>query len=70
MTGEKIKRVRSNATIKLDSAGSRIRLARYRADHLTLLATSNLDDFTAEERQKTAAAGEELSEMLDVDVGV
>ena len=49
---------------------ARIRLARYRADHLTLLATSDLDAFAAGERQKTAAAGEELSELLDVDVGI
>ncbi len=49
---------------------ARIRMARYRAEQLTLLAASDLDDFAAEERQRTAAAGEEISEFLDVDVGI
>ncbi len=49
---------------------ARVRLARYRAEHLTLLAAADLDGFAAEERQKTSAAGEELSDMLDVDVGI
>lgn len=65
----------SNAVAIVCSIGllvpwARIRIARYRADHLTLLAASDLDGFAAEERQKTAAAGEELSEVLDVDVGI
>ncbi len=49
---------------------ARIRMARYRAEQLTLLAASDLDSFAAEERQKAAAAGEEISEFLDVDVGI
>ena len=74
-TGKMIWLYLSNAVAIACSVGllvpwARVRLARYRAEHLTLLAAADLDGFMAEERQRTSAAGEELSGMLDVDVGI
>ena len=45
-----------------------VRMARYRADCLTLQVDGSLDDFIAAEQQKVSALGEELGEVFDVDV--
>lgn len=47
-----------------------IRLARYRADNLTLLAASDLNGFFAAEGERINAVGEELGEAFDVDLGL
>jgi uncharacterized membrane protein YjgN (DUF898 family) len=47
-----------------------IRLARYRAAHLVLVARGDLDAFVAESRASEGAAGLELADAFDVDIGV
>ena len=46
-----------------------IRMARYRASRLTLLAHGDLGGFTAEERPERDATGSELSHFFDVEIG-
>ncbi len=65
----------SNAIAILLSAGllvpwATMRMVRYRLDHLTLLAASDLDEFVAGEENSVAAAGEEIVDFLDFDVGI
>ena len=65
----------SNAIAILVSLGllvpwASVRMARYRVDNLELLAAGDLDDFVAIEQEKVGAAGEEISEFFDVDVGI
>jgi uncharacterized membrane protein YjgN (DUF898 family) len=47
-----------------------IRMARYRLDNLKLLAADELDGFVASEQEKVGAAGEEISDFFDFDVGI
>lgn len=46
-----------------------IRLARYRAANLTLLAGSDLSEFSAAENRKLTAIGKETAELVDLDIG-
>ena len=48
---------------------AKVRLARYRANCLTLLAASSLDGFIAAEQEQVNALGEELGEVFDFDIG-
>jgi uncharacterized membrane protein YjgN (DUF898 family) len=48
---------------------SRVRLARYRAARFTALPGGDLGAFAAGERRKVGAAGVELGEALDLDLG-
>jgi uncharacterized membrane protein YjgN (DUF898 family) len=45
-------------------------MARYRLDNLKLLAADELDGFVASEEEKVGAAGEEVSDFFDFDVGI
>jgi uncharacterized membrane protein YjgN (DUF898 family) len=47
-----------------------IRTAHYRADNLKLAVVGNLADFTAEEQNKGSALGEEIAEVIDLDLGL
>ena len=47
-----------------------IRMARYRADHLVLLASGDLDAFTAEARSDVGAAGAEVDGLFDIAIGL
>lgn len=47
-----------------------IRLARYKIDHMTLLAAEDLDAFVAGQQVIANAAGEEAVEMFDLDLAV
>lgn len=47
-----------------------IRLARYRAETLTLLAGEGLESFLASAQEHSGAAGEEIGEVLDLNIGV
>ncbi len=47
-----------------------IRMARYRLDNLKLLAADDLDAFIAGEQEKVGAAGEEIIDFFDFDVGI
>lgn len=49
---------------------AQIRLTRYRLGQLRLLAAGELEDFVAKEQQEVAAAGEEISDFFDVDIGL
>ena len=49
---------------------AKVRLAKYRADHLQLLAASDLDTFASGELKKVGSAGEEIGEMFDLAIGV
>lgn len=49
---------------------AKVRLARYRAEHMALVAGAALDDFVAGEARNAAAVGDEVAEMFDVDVGI
>jgi uncharacterized membrane protein YjgN (DUF898 family) len=57
-------------TLGLFIPWARVRLARYRAERLTLLADGDLSDFIAVQRERVGSAGEELGEMLDIDIGL
>ena len=64
----------TNTLAILASAGmlipwAMIRMARYRASRLTLLAHGDLGGFTAEERPERDATGSELSHFFDVEIG-
>ncbi|MFQ5631896.1 MAG: YjgN family protein, partial [bacterium] len=65
----------SNAVAILCSLGllipwASIRLARYRFDNLALSAVNRLDSFVADEQEKVSAAGEEISDFFDFEVGI
>jgi uncharacterized membrane protein YjgN (DUF898 family) len=47
-----------------------IRTIRYRLDHFKILASGDLNEFTASQQSEVAATGEEASEFFDVDVGI
>jgi len=64
----------TNTLAILASAGmlipwAMIRMARYRASHLILLAHGDLDAFAAEASVERGAAGAELGHLLDVEIG-
>jgi uncharacterized membrane protein YjgN (DUF898 family) len=46
-----------------------VRVARYRAAHLTLLAGASLESFLADAAAGGSAAGEEFAELFDFDIG-
>jgi uncharacterized membrane protein YjgN (DUF898 family) len=65
----------SNAAAILFSLGllipwAQIRMTRYRLSQLKLLAAGDLDGFIAKEQQAVAAAGEEIADFFDFDVGL
>jgi uncharacterized membrane protein YjgN (DUF898 family) len=45
-----------------------VRLARYRAECMTLLPASPLDAFVADQAEETGAAGEEFASVFDIDI--
>jgi uncharacterized membrane protein YjgN (DUF898 family) len=53
-------------TLGLAVPWAMVRLARYRAQHFTLLAEGSLDEFVAEAGGKAGATGAELVDALDV----
>ena len=46
-----------------------VRLARYRSNHLEIIA-ANLDEFAAQSFTTTTAVGSEISDLFDMDIGV
>jgi uncharacterized membrane protein YjgN (DUF898 family) len=57
-------------TLGLYMPWAMVRLARYRADHLSLLPARDVDGFLAEQTQDIGAIGEETAEMFDFDIGL
>lgn len=49
---------------------AQIRAMRYRLQNLKLLAKDDLDGFVAREQERVDAAGEEVSEFFDLDIGI
>jgi uncharacterized membrane protein YjgN (DUF898 family) len=49
---------------------AKIRIARYRLESLALQTEDNLDGIVAAEQERVRATGEELAEVLDVDLGL
>jgi len=65
----------SNLIAILVSAGllipwARVRLIRYRMEHLTLEAPGDLDHFIAGEQERVTATGAELADIYDIDLGL
>lgn len=57
------------ASLGLAIPWATIRMARYRAQHTELVARGDLDDMPPGPQDRTAAAGEELGEFFDIDIG-
>jgi uncharacterized membrane protein YjgN (DUF898 family) len=58
------------ATLGLFIPWARVRMARYRAARLALVAASDLDGFVAGQREQIGSAGDEMSEFFDMDIGL
>lgn len=57
-------------TLGLFIPWARVRVARYRAEHLALAVDGSLDDFVAGEAAAATALGDETAEMFDLDIGL
>ncbi len=57
-------------TLGLAYPVARIRAARYKAEHLSAVIAGDLDNFAAAESEKVSALGEELGDMLDLEIGL
>ena len=57
-------------TLGLFFPWARIRLARYRAEHLALAVSGSLDDFVAQENERVSATGDETADMFALDVAL
>lgn len=55
-------------TLGLATPWAQIRLARYRAEHLTLTGETNWDQFVGEKKEKLRATSEEIAEIFDIDL--
>jgi len=49
---------------------ARVRIARYRAEHMTVTTDGDLDEFVAAAHDDVAATGEEMSDLFDIDIGI
>jgi uncharacterized membrane protein YjgN (DUF898 family) len=57
-------------TLGLFYPWARVRIAHYMAEHLSLLTTSDLDEFTSESFAAQSAIGEEIAGFFDYDIGL
>ena len=57
-------------TLGLATPWAAVRTMRYRAAHMTLIATGGLASFVAAEAGNVSATGEEVGEMFDIDFGL
>lgn len=57
-------------TLGLFIPWARVRVARYRAEHLAMAVSGSLDAFLAAEATAASALGDETAEMFDMDVGL
>jgi uncharacterized membrane protein YjgN (DUF898 family) len=58
------------ATVGLAIPWTRVRLASYRADHLTILPAGPLDAFAASQSGQLSATGSELVDVSGIDLGI
>lgn len=56
-------------TLGLFKPFAAIRMARYRVEHMAVLAAGDINEFIAGEQQKAGAAGMETAEVFDIDIG-
>jgi uncharacterized membrane protein YjgN (DUF898 family) len=49
---------------------AKVRTTRYKAEHLSLSVSGNLDSFVAQEQKEVSALGEEMADFLDFDIGL
>ncbi len=49
---------------------AKVRTTRYKAEHLNLVVSGNLDSFVAQEQKEVSALGEEMADFLDFDFGL
>jgi uncharacterized membrane protein YjgN (DUF898 family) len=49
---------------------AKVRTTRYKAEHLSLSVSGNLDSFVAQEQKEVSALGEEMADFLDFDFGL
>jgi uncharacterized membrane protein YjgN (DUF898 family) len=49
---------------------AKVRTVRYKAEHLSLSVSGNLDSFVAHEQKEVSALGEEMADFLDFDFGL
>lgn len=57
-------------TLGLFIPWARVRVARFRAEHLALAVSGSLNDFVAGEASAATAIGDETAEMFDLDIGL
>jgi uncharacterized membrane protein YjgN (DUF898 family) len=57
-------------TLGLFYPWARVRTLRYKLEHLTMVASGDLDSFIAKEQSQVSAVGEEVSDFLDFDFGL
>lgn len=55
-------------TLGLATPWAKIRLARYRLNHLAIAGETNWDQFVGEKKASAQALGEEMADMFDVDI--
>jgi len=48
---------------------AKIRLAKYRAEHVTFIAKGDINNFIANESKQVKATGGEFADAFDVDLG-
>lgn len=57
-------------TIGIFIPWAKVRLARYRAGHLTLTGPENLSEFTAGQQKGSTATGAEMADLFDLNIGL
>ncbi len=57
-------------TIGIFIPWAKVRLARYRAGHLTLTGPENLSEFAAGQQQSSTATGAEMADLFDLNIGL
>ena len=57
-------------TLGLYHPWAKIRTLRYKLEHLTLIASGDLNSFISKEQKQVSAVGEEMGEFLDFDFGL
>jgi uncharacterized membrane protein YjgN (DUF898 family) len=62
--------VATGLTLGLFYPWAKIRTAHYKLEHLSMVASGDLDSFVANEQQQVSALGEEMSDFFDFDFGL
>jgi uncharacterized membrane protein YjgN (DUF898 family) len=57
-------------TLGLFRPWAMVRVAKYKAEHLSLMADGELDKFIAAHSEDESALGEEVGELFDIDIGI